>query len=422
MMEQQKKTLWNRNFILLWQGMAFSAFGDVLYSLAIGIWVYGETGSEAWMGIVSSISMFTSMILMPFAGTLIDRWNRRNILVVCDFLRGILMLGVAGIVFFADLTLEIVLITAFVAALCHVFFSPASMTMFADVVNPANLIRAQSLSSGTNSLITLIGRALSGTLVVFLGVGPIILINGISLLISSVTEIFIQIPSRPRHDEKISLNQIFRDMQEGLNYIIHHRGLAVIMIGALLGNLFSSGFFSMLLPYTVLKGMNLSQYGIFTSVFSLAGLIGTLMMGIVPIPPKKRVSLMFLSMIVGSLFSGFALTFLEGFILLCAAAFVSQLLNAIGNAILNASLVLVIEEKVRGRVLSIMMPCSMGGQAISAVAYGFLAESIGLLPILLMGHVISAILFIFLKMSPALNQTLEKGCVGGNLKLSSKNT
>lgn len=65
--------LWNKNFILMLQGNAFSAIGDVLYSVAIGYWVYEKTGSSALMGIMSSISMFVTMFVAPFSGTLIRR-------------------------------------------------------------------------------------------------------------------------------------------------------------------------------------------------------------------------------------------------------------------------------------------------------------------------------------------------------------
>ena len=65
--------LWNKNYILLLQGNAVSAIGDVLYSVAIGYWVYEKTGSSALMGIMSSISMFVTMFVAPFSGTLIRR-------------------------------------------------------------------------------------------------------------------------------------------------------------------------------------------------------------------------------------------------------------------------------------------------------------------------------------------------------------
>ena len=65
-MTQPLKKLWNRDFILLLQANAVSTIGDVMYSVAIGYWVYAETGSSALMGIMSSISLFVTMFLSPF--------------------------------------------------------------------------------------------------------------------------------------------------------------------------------------------------------------------------------------------------------------------------------------------------------------------------------------------------------------------
>lgn len=410
-MKEKAEKLLNRNFILLWQGMAFSVFGDVLYSIAIGIWVYQKTGSTAWMGIMSSISMFTAMFVMPFVGTLIDRWNKRNILVACDFIRGVLMLIVAAIAYFGNLNLELVLITALIAALCNVFFSPAALTMFALVVPPKDLVRAQSLSSGTSNLIGLIGKGISGVIVAVLGVPLIILINGISLLISAFSEIFIQLPPQPKAEEKFSIKHMFQGMKDGLNYVLKHRGLAVLMIGAMLCNLFFSGFHAMILPYCEMKGLDLTQYGLFVSVMSLAGLVGTLMMGILPIAPKTQPKLMFGAMILGNGPMGVALVMLNGFVPLTISVFLGQLMSAIGNAILNAAIIISIEEEMRGRVISILVPCSMGGQAISAIGYGFLAEIVGLYPIIIMGSLLSVTTFIMMTFSKDLWKTVTEGCV-----------
>ena len=61
----QKKLL-NKDFVLLLQGNTVSTIGDLMYSIAIGFWVYQTTGSSALMGVMSSISMFITMIFSPF--------------------------------------------------------------------------------------------------------------------------------------------------------------------------------------------------------------------------------------------------------------------------------------------------------------------------------------------------------------------
>ena len=73
MSELIKKKLWNKDFVLLLQANIVSTIGDLMYSVAIGYWVYEETGSSGLMGIMSAISMFVSMFLSPFTGSITDR-------------------------------------------------------------------------------------------------------------------------------------------------------------------------------------------------------------------------------------------------------------------------------------------------------------------------------------------------------------
>ena len=116
-----QRKLWNKDFILLLQGNAVSTIGDVMYSIAIGYWVYQTTGSSALMGIMSSISMFVTMFLSPFSGSIVDKLNRKWVLIIGDAFQGIIMLTVGALAFMDKLTVTGVLIAAFLAALGGVF-------------------------------------------------------------------------------------------------------------------------------------------------------------------------------------------------------------------------------------------------------------------------------------------------------------
>ena len=83
------KKLWNRDFVLLLQGSAVSTIGDLMYSVAIGYWVYAQTGSNSLMGVMSAISMFVSMFLSPFTGSIVDKCNRKWVLVTMDVMQGV---------------------------------------------------------------------------------------------------------------------------------------------------------------------------------------------------------------------------------------------------------------------------------------------------------------------------------------------
>lgn len=93
------KKLWNRDYVLLLQGSAVSTIGDLMYSVAIGYWVYENTGSSALMGVMSSISMFVTMFLSPFCGSIVDKCSRKWVIVGIDALQGLLMLGVGALAY-----------------------------------------------------------------------------------------------------------------------------------------------------------------------------------------------------------------------------------------------------------------------------------------------------------------------------------
>ena len=111
------KKLFNRDFILLMQGSAVSYLGDILYSVAISYWVYANTGSTTLMGLTASISMLVRMFLLPFAGSIIDRTDRRWMIVMMDAIRGVVLCITGAIAFSGHLSITVILITAFIAAL-----------------------------------------------------------------------------------------------------------------------------------------------------------------------------------------------------------------------------------------------------------------------------------------------------------------
>ena len=135
------KKLWNRDFILLLQANAVSTIGDLMYSVAIGYWVYEQTGSSALMGIMSSISMFVTMFLSPFSGSIVDKCSRKWVIVGIDLMQGVLMLGVGLLAWTGALRVPIVLLAAFLAAFGSVFYSPAVSTLVIDIIPRDDMVR-----------------------------------------------------------------------------------------------------------------------------------------------------------------------------------------------------------------------------------------------------------------------------------------
>ena len=365
--------LWNKDYILMLQGNAVSAIGDVLYSVAIGYWVYEKTGSSALMGIMSSISMFMVMFVSPFSGSIVDKCSRKTIIVGMDALRGLIMLLVGALAFTDKLSVPIVLAAAFLASACSVFFSPAVSTLMLDIIPHDDMVRGQSVHAGINSFINLVGKALSGAMVAFLGVPLIIVINGISYLFSAVTEVFIHVPKTPQQGAKVTVSGILRDFGLAIREIFGNRFLRLFVPCALILNLLGAGPMTLMLPFCLEKGFTVDMYGYLMSVETAASLICVSLLGIIKLKPKARYYMMAVGFLVS--IPIYILAYLsKQYIPVCILFFLGAFTNCMGNAVFNASLMLALPEENRGAILGFISAASTGGCALSAVIFGVLCD------------------------------------------------
>lgn len=367
--------LWNKDYILMLQGNAVSAIGDVLYSVAIGYWVYEKTGSSALMGIMSSISisMFMVMFVSPFSGSIVDKCSRKAIIVGMDALRGLIMLIVGALAFTDKLSVPIVLAAAFLASACSVFFSPAVSTLMLDIIPHDDMVRGQSVHSGITSFINLVGKALSGALVAFPGVPLIIVINGISYLFSAATEVFIHVPKTVQQGAKVTVSGILRDFGLAIREIFGNRFLQLFVPCALILNLLGAGPMTLMLPFCLEKGFTVDMYGYLMSVETAASLICVSLLGIIKLKPKARYYMMAAGFLIS--IPIYILAYLSRhYILMCVLLFLGAFTNCMGNAVFNASLMLALPEENRGAIIGFVSAASTGGCALSAVIFGVLGD------------------------------------------------
>lgn len=403
------KKLWNKDFILLLQGSAVSMIGDLMYSVAIGYWVYEQTGSSALMGIMSSISMFVTMFFSPFCGSIVDKCNRKWVIVGIDLLQGILMLTVGVLAYLNALSVPIVLIAALIAAFGSVFYSPATSSLMLDIIPREDMVRGQSLFSSTSSLINLVGTAFSGVMVTFLGVPLIVVINGLSNLYSAASELFVHVPKTIQQGERVTAKGIMQDSKKAIGTIISNPCLRIFVPSALILNLLGAGSFTLMLPFCMEKGFRVDMYGYLVSIFTVGQLICVVLLGTLKLKPKVR----FWVMAIG--FSAavplFVFAYLsEQFVLMCILAFLASFLNCAGNTVFNASLMLALPEENRSAILGFIQSASVGGIALSAVIYGFLGDVFPLYLVFAVGSAVSLAPMLYLCFHPRTKEFVLHNC------------
>ena len=393
------RKLWNKDFILLLQGNAVSTIGDLMYSVAIGYWVYEQTGSSGLMGIMSAISMFVTMFLSPFSGSIVDKCNRKWVRVGMDVTQGVVMLGIGLLAYLDKLNVHGVLIAAFLAALGSVFYSPAASTLMIDIIPHDDMTRGQSIFSGSNALINMVGTAFSGVMVAFFGVPLIVIINGLSNLYSAVSELFIHVPRTVQQGAQVSAKSILRDSKEAVRMIFSDKCLQLFVPCALLLNLLAAGPLTLVLPFCMEKGFTVDMYGYLMAIWTAASLICVLMLGVVKLKPKTRFWVLAVSFTSSVLF--FGLTYIsKQFVPLCIMAFLASFANCAGNTIFNASLMLALPEENRGAILGFIQSASVGGTALSAVIYGVLGDVLPLYLVFTVGNLLSLAPMLYLCFNP----------------------
>ena len=393
------KKLWNRDYILLLQGSAVSTVGDLMYSVAIGYWVYEKTGSSGLMGIMASISMFVTMFLSPFTGSIVDKCNRKWVLVGIDFMQGILMLTIGALAYLDSLSVPTVLIAAFLASLGGVFYSPAANTLMIDIIPHQDMVRGQSIFSGMRSLIDTVGSAFSGMMVAFFGVPLIIVINGISNLYAAVSELFVHVPRTLQQGTPVSVSGILRDSRDAVKTIFSDRFLRLFIPSALILNLLGAGPLTLMLPFCLEKGFSVDMYGYGMTVYTAASLICVLILGIVKLSPKARFLVMAVGFSSGPIVCTLAYLSTR-FIPICGWFFLAAFLNTAANTVFNAALMLALPEENRGAILGFFQAACTGGIALSAVIYGLLGDIFPLHLVFVVGSLLS--------LGPMLNMCLHR--------------
>ena len=393
------RKLWNKDFILLLQGNAVSTIGDLMYSVAIGYWVYEQTGSSGLMGIMSAISMFVTMFLSPFSGSIVDKCNRKWVLVGMVIMQGVIMLSIGLLAYLDKLNVPGVLIAAFLAALGSVFYSPGASTLMIDIIPHDDMTRGQSIFSGSNALINMVGTAFSGVMVAFFGVPLIVIINGLSNLYSAVSELFIHVPRTVQQGAQVSAKSILRDSKEAVRMIFSDKCLQLFVPCALLLNLLAAGPLTLVLPFCMEKGFTVDMYGYLMAIWTAASLICVLVLGVVKLKPKTRFWVLAVSFTSSVLF--FGLTYISRqFVPMCIMAFLASFANCAGNTIFNASLMLALPEENRGAILGFFQAASIGGTALSAVIYGALGDVLPLYLVFTVGNLLSLAPMLYLCFNP----------------------
>lgn len=234
---QQKKTslLRNRDYRFLWIGQTLSLIGDYFFWATIAIWIIDRLARGAsWLplaaGSVSLAFVLPSLLVSPFVGVWVDRWNKQKIMIWTDGLRAILVaLFLLMTLFIPDRSL--LLIGCFVVILLvasgQQFFLPARVAVISDLVSEEQHVQAYGLFQQSEFLAQIIGPALAATLYFALGPTLAILLDVLSFLISLFTLLSLHVSVQEK-DQSQQMG-FWRELREGVQFFVTNKILVSLL-------------------------------------------------------------------------------------------------------------------------------------------------------------------------------------------------
>jgi MFS family permease len=385
----------NRNFSLLWVGQLVSLFGERIHTVALGFLVYDATGGSALeVGLTFAATAIPSVLLGPLAGTLVDRWNRRVTMAICDVVRALLLLAVPFVI---QIDVALVYVMAFLIATVTLLFRPAKTAVIPAVVEERDLVTANSMSSVADTAADLVGLPLAGVLIgALMGSLEIAFVLGAgTYLVSAILIWVMHVPRQELVDAPMRLRAIWAEMVEGWNFLRNQVELFSNTIISTVAQLAVGAEIVATIPYTqeVLRTTSAlppeTTYALLLSAIALGSVVGGVAVGWIGDRVRKGPMT-----IVGFIGMGLSLV---------VAGFVREPLVAIGVFFFTGlfNMVFIIPtitlfqqrtpQRLMGRVVSSRQALVFGAIAASMGLSGWLSDVIGADTVLIVAGAICAL-------------------------------
>jgi len=402
--EESNEKLWNRNFSLLLQGQAVSILGDNVFDIALRFWILTKTGSISLMGILLAVTTLPKVFISPFAGTFVDRHDRKRVLITTDIISGttILFIGIVSII--GSLQVWMIFISGIIVGVCGCFFNPTINSCIPDVVPKSKLLKANSILSSICSGNDMAGYAFGGFLVQFIGAPILFIFNGFSFLFSAASECFTKIPPIKSSSNKLNFME---DMEAGMHFVKTLKGLKYLFITISFLNFCASMSMTLTLPwFKINKQLGIGLYGVAMAINTLGIFSGYTILSVIEVKKEKKFCAFILSGIIISV-TMIMYSMTLNFYLIAILFFIDGLCLAVMGSLLQTSMQNCVPSNMRSKVFAFRNTLYAALMPIGMALAGILGGKIEMNTIIFADYVIFLILFIYLSFLTSVKEIIN---------------
>ena len=282
------------NFILIWFGQLVSLTGSGLTRFALGVWVYQSTQSVTLFTLITLCNTLPLILITPLAGSLVDRWPRRWVMILSDSGNCLCTLGIAILLANHSLNIYSIYVLTAINCILNTFQWPAYAAAITLLVPKNQLTRASGLTQVAEAVGQLFSPVLAAVLLVSIGLQGIIVIDLVTFSFAFLTLILSRFPEPDNVNFKFdfSINFLLKEFVDGWNYVVIRPGLLSLLVFFATCN-FLIGFITVLFAPLVLSLFSSITLGWLESIGGIGMVLGSLTL-IARSEPKRYIDTIFI--------------------------------------------------------------------------------------------------------------------------------
>jgi DHA3 family macrolide efflux protein-like MFS transporter len=271
---------WKARFFTIWTGQQLSYVGSYAAQFALVFWLTKTTGSATILATATMVALLPNILLGPFVGALVDRWNRRTVMMVADSFIALVSLWLAYLFWSGAMEPWHIYVVMLARALGGTFHGPAMLASTSLMVPERHYTRVSGLNQTIHGLLSLVGPLLGALLISLMPLHGVMLFDVATAAFAVVPLLFIAVPQPAReHVEALKARSFLSNAREGLRFVLGWPGMLALVIAASILKITLMPAFA-LAPILVLEhfGGGAAELSFFEASAGIGTLIGGLLL------------------------------------------------------------------------------------------------------------------------------------------------
>lgn len=402
-------------FLRLWLGQAVSVSGSGMTGFALGVHTYQQTGSATFFALVTLFATLPGILISPVAGMVIDRFNRRQVMMLSDAGSALTTLVLALLFWFDRLDLWHIYLLVGIGSFCSGFQLPALQAAVTQLVPKEFYSRASGMIQMSRGMQFIVSPVLAGSLMGIIGVPGILMVDLATFLFGIGMLLGIRIPSLDRDERAARSPGWGTEVLDGVRYLAGRPTLLALIGVIAVGNLMI-GFLIVLVAPMILAFTTEKVLGIMNSLSALGMMVGSVLVSVKGLP-KSLIPTLFLFMMIGGLGLA-AMGFWTHPVPITVACFLFFLSMPFVNACQETIWRRKIALDMQGRVFALTRMLVASASTLAFIIAGPLADRV-FEPLLMPGGALADSVGILIGVGPGRGIALMLALSGGVILLTS---